>query len=270
MLITKASGEQVQFSRPKYEESLRKVGLTVAEAKEISAQIYQDLYPSINSAEIYSKTQIVLKQKNRMFAAKYSLKRAIMSLGPTGFFFERYMAAVLSAYGYQTKYNQFLRGKCVEHEVDIVAERSGKKYMIECKYHNQPGVKSDVKVALYIYARFLDLREAQKFDEPVLITNTLCTTEAIKYARCSGLKIIGWHYPLGNQSLEHYIEAKKLYPVTVLTSLTAYLNAAFREANIVLASDLLKFSVTALAKRFKIKETLAQKLISEAKELTEV
>lgn len=268
MIITKASGEKEAFNRKKYEQSLGKVGLTVPEAKQVATAVYQDLYPEINSEKIFLKTQTILKSKDRLFAAKYGLKRAIMNLGPSGYFFERYMAAVLAAYGYKTKYNQFLRGKCVEHEVDIVAEREGKKYMIECKYHNQPGVKSDVKVVLYVYARFLDLKDAYHFDEPVLITNTLCTTEAIRYARCAGLKIIGWHYPLGKGSLEHYIESKKLYPVTALLSLNPYLNRAFREGNLVLTRDLLKFTPALLAKKFRIKDRLAERLINEARQLT--
>ncbi|HCC73995.1 MAG TPA: ATPase, partial [Candidatus Komeilibacteria bacterium] len=54
-----------------------------------------------------------------------------------------------------------------------------------------------------------------------------------------------------------------LYPVTVLTSLTRQLNHRFREENIVLAVDLLKFTPQSLAKRFKISLGLAQRLISE-------
>lgn len=267
MYITKASGEKVPFIKKKYEESLRRSGLTVAEAKKIGNQIYQDLYPEIPSDKIYYKTHQFLKKKNRLYAAKYSLKRAIMQLGPGGYFFERYMAAVLKHYGYQTRYNQFVYGKCVEHEVDIIARREGKRYMVECKYHTGSGRKSDLKVVLYVQARFLDLKDNQGFDEPVLITNTSCTTEAIKYARCVGLKIIGWRYPTGQESLEHYIESKKLYPVTVLTTLNRNLNRLFREGNIVLASDLLKFTPKSLAKRFRIKENLAKNLIKEAETL---
>jgi len=268
MLITKASGEKEPFIRKKYEESLKRAGLTVAEVREVSNQLYQDLYPEIPSEKIYFKTQRVLLKRNKLFAAKYSLKRAIMQLGPSGYFFERYMAAVLAEYGYLAKFNQFLLGKCVEHEVDAVAEKDGKKYMIECKYHNTPGNKSDVKVALYVYARFLDLKEVQGFDEAVLLTNTPCTSEAIKYSRCAGLKIISWRYPAG-EGLEHYIENKKLYPVTVLTIMNNYLNRRFREESVILAKDLLKFTPQSLAKKFGMKETLARKLIGEAAALTQ-
>jgi len=268
MLIIKASGEKVQFNRRKYVNTLKRIGLSVGEASEIANNIYQDLYPEISTDQIYQKTHQALKRKDKVLAAKYSLKRAIMQLGPGGFYFERYMAAVLEAYGYQTKYNQFIYGKCTEHEVDIIATRQKKKYMIECKFHTNPGRKSDIKVALYVYARFLDLKDLHKFVEPVLITNTRFTSEAIKYSKCMGVKVMGWHYPPGSESLEYYIESKKLYPVTVLTSLNSHLNKRFREVNIVLASDLLKFTARSLAKRFRVKEGLAERLMTESRLLT--
>jgi len=267
MLITKANGEKVQFVRSKYEESLKRVGLSISEAREISNQINQDLYPEVSSNKIFLKTHQVLKKRNKIYAAKYSLKRAIMDLGPGGYFFERYMSAVLSAYGYQTKYNQFIRGKCVEHEVDILAERDGKRFMIECKYHNQSGRKSDLKVAMYTYARFLDLKEKHAFDEAVLITNTTFTSEAIKYGRCMGIKIMGWRYPQTRESLEYYIESKKLYPVTVLTTMNNFLNRRFREEGLVLIQDLIKFTPQSLANKFRMKEGLANRLIREAESL---
>jgi len=137
--------------------------------------------------------------------------------------------------------------------------------MIECKYHTQSGVKSDVKVSLYVYARFLDLKEKHGFDEGVLITNTQFTTEAVKYADCVGLKIIGWKSPNARASLQYYVESKKLYPVTVLSSLTRYLSNRFREDGVVLIQDLIKLGSPALVKKYKIKEGLAKRLIDEAK-----
>ena len=64
-----------------------------------------------------------------------------------------------------------LRGHCVSHEIDIVASKQEKQYMIECKYHNMPGIYTCLKEVLYTYARFLDLVEGsqnktcQKFDQ---------------------------------------------------------------------------------------------------------
>jgi len=264
MLITKASGEKVEFDRKIYEASLQRVGLTVEEARQIGNEIYQDLHSEISTEKILEKTQKVLKRKNQSIAIKYGLKKAIMRLGPAGYYFEKYMSAVLSAYGYKTKYNQFIYGRCVQHEVDIIAERDREKFMIECKYHTNPGRKSDLKVALYTYARFLDLKDKHNFKEPVLMTNTLCTTEAIRYAKCMGMKIIGWHYPARGESLEHYIESKKLYPVSILGSVNNQINKKFRDGNLFLALDLLKYTPKRLAKKFHLKEHQAVRLIKEA------
>ena len=269
MLITKASGQKVQFNKSRYRQSLERVGLGLTEAKEVCNQIYQDLEPETSTTTIHNRTYQILRKKNKFFAAKYSLKRAIMNLGPSGYFFERYLAAVLAAYGYKTSWHQFLQGHCVEHEVDVVAQKDNKKTLIECKYHNQPGGASDLKVVLYIYARFLDLKESQHFDQAMLATNTHCTSEAIKYARCMGLKILGWRYP-ENEGLEHFIESKKLYPITVLTDLNQRLNQLFREKNLVLAKDLLKYSPLQLSKLFGIKTAFAESLIRQAKELSEI
>jgi len=151
----------------------------------------------------------------------------------------------------------------------VVAERDGRKYMIECKYHNQLGQRSDVKVALYVYARFLDLKDKHRFDEAVLATNTRFTTEAVRYAECMGVKIIGWHHPVKQESLEYFIESKKLYPVTVLTAMTGQLKKEFRDNNLILIQDLLSFSPESLAKKFRLKPVLAARLIVEAKLLAE-
>ncbi|MCX6784442.1 MAG: restriction endonuclease [Candidatus Komeilibacteria bacterium] len=268
MLITKASGQKVQFDKNRYRQSLQRVGLNVTEAKQVCNQVYQDLEPETSTTTIHNRTYQILKKKSKFFAARYSLKRAMMNLGPSGYFFERYLAAVLAAYNYKTSWHQFLQGHCVEHEVDVVAERDNKKILIECKYHNQPGGTSDLKIVLYIYARFLDLKDTHHFDEVMLATNTHCTTEAIKYARCMGLKILGWRYP-ETGGLEHFIEEKKLYPITVLTDLSPLLNQLFREKNLVLVKDLLKYSPVQLSKIFGLKTTFAENLIKQAKELTQ-
>jgi len=48
-----------------------------------------------------------------------------------------------------------------------------------------------------------------------LVTNTRCTSDAIQYAECVGLRIMSWRYP-ATGSLEKMIEEKRLYPATIL------------------------------------------------------
>jgi hypothetical protein len=103
-----------------------------------------------------------------------------MSLGPSGFPFEIYFAKILENYNYKTKVDNIIPGKIILHEVDIIAEKNKKKYMIECKYHNEIGVHTKLHVAMYTYARFLDVK---KYDIPWLVTNTKCVDVALDYAK---------------------------------------------------------------------------------------
>src|SRR3972149_4640100 len=91
---------------------------------------------------------------------RYSIKKAISDLGPSGYPFERYFARVLEAYGYSSELNLIVEGHCVSHEVDILARKGGGLYVIECKYHNDGGKPTDVKTALYVHSRFMDIKKA--------------------------------------------------------------------------------------------------------------
>ena len=117
--------------------------------------------------------------------------------------------------------------------------------MIECKFHNNIGNRTDIKVALYVMARYQDLTtgwmnkaNTTKFNEVWLVTNTKCSTDAIAYAKCMGMKIVSWGYPeKGN--LQDLIETEKLHPVTCLTSISVAQKKILLDNNIILAKDLL-------------------------------
>jgi Holliday junction resolvase-like predicted endonuclease len=101
--------------------------------------------------------------------------------------FERFIARILESEGYTTQVGVVLAGRCVTHEVDVVADRDGKHYLVECKYHNSHGRFCDVKIPLYIQARFTDIDEkwredsndARHFDQGWVVTNTRFTSDAL-------------------------------------------------------------------------------------------
>src|SRR6185503_5142356 len=117
------------------------------------------------------------------------------------------------------------------------AERRGKRIGIEAKFHNDPGGKTDIKDALYVKARYDDLRAAplasQKVDEGWLVTNTRFTRNAIHYAQCSGLTLLGWDYP-SNRGLFTMIETARVHPLTCLTTLSQGEKQRLLEQKIVL------------------------------------
>jgi len=155
--VKKASGEVVPFSYEKLQRSLKRSGASESETARIVEEINKNLFEGISTKSIYKMAFKLLKEQSNHLAAKYHLKGAIMELGPSGFPFEKYIGEILRYQGYKTRVGEIVQGKCVSHEIDVIAELDGQHFMIECKYHNQPGTFSDVKIPLYIQARFKDV-----------------------------------------------------------------------------------------------------------------
>src|SRR3989344_7349355 len=145
ILIKKASGELEPFSEHKLHRSLERVGALPDVIEKIVSHIVGELKDGTSTHDIYKYAFSQLSKYNRPQAAKYSLKRAIMELGPTGHPFEKLIGELLKTKGFSTQVGVVVRGICVSHEVDIVAEKENRHIMVECKFHNQQGTKSDVK-----------------------------------------------------------------------------------------------------------------------------
>lgn len=232
--VLKASGKTEPFNESKVLASIGRAGIPQKLHLEVLNHIKNNLHNNTSTEEIYQQIQNFLAgTKYKYSQSKYSLKRAIMDLGPTGFPFEVYVAEILSKAGFQTKISQVLSGKCVIHEVDIVALKEGRKVMVECKFHNKPGIKSDLHVSMYTKARFDDLKDKHKFSEALLVTNTKISSDALAYAFCENVKVISWSYPEG-EGLRDLIEKYKLYPITQLTSLSMSQKQLLLAKNVVL------------------------------------
>jgi len=244
MKILKADGTLEEFKERKLITSLKRAGAKPHEIDNIVRDIERSLEEGMRTQLIYQKAFEMLRESNDPVAAKYSLRRAVFSLGPTGFPFEDYLGKIFEAEGYKTKRRLVLRGKCATHEIDLAAYSPSDSFVAEAKFHSHPGVKSDLQVALYSYARFLDLSAARICSEDVcgiislyVITNTKFTSAATKYAACAGIKLLSWDYPKEN-SLHARIERHGLYPVTALTKLTARHKQELLQKGVILASEL--------------------------------
>lgn len=259
MFVKKASGEREEFDINKVKRTCLRAGASEKLAERIAREVGSKAYEGMSTREILGLTLELLKEEPHA-ATRYDLKRAIFSLGPAGFNFEEYVAEILRQNGYAATVGQILEGKCVHQEVDIVAERDGQRFMIECKYHNSPGISTDLQVAMYTHARFLDLRE--EFDRGWLVSNTKCTLVARKYAECVGLRLTSWRYP--EESLERLIEEKKLYPVTILKSISGPSRDKLFEAKVILARDLVKYSTAELVRLTGVSTDEANKILDEA------
>ncbi len=267
--VIKESGLAETFDRKKILQSLLNSGVPREEAEEVIDRAVAELMPPLTTRKIFRAVKKSLRRYDAVCTMKYSLKQAIYDLGPTGYPFERYVGKVLEKRGYRVDVGSFVDGKCVSHEVDVVARKDNHIYFVECKFHKRRKTTSDVKIALYVQARFQDIDEAHKANNPeferrgMLVTNTRFTSEAIKYADCVGLRILGWKHPSG-QSLEKMIEEGRTYPVTVLTAAGKAICQRLAEAGVVLASEVRDIDVKALARLAGVKRETAEKIKKQA------
>jgi hypothetical protein len=247
ILITKANGEKEPFDVEKLEESLLRAHASKNNIQQIISTIVNELEDGMSTHEIYKHAFSQLQQLEKKASIHYSLRRAVFELGPSGFPFEKLVAAILREKGYETKTDQMVKGHCVEHEVDVVAWKDDQLIMCEAKYHSQVGMNSDLKVVLYVKARFDDLQKAtytygaepQPMTEGWLITNTKFSSSAIKYAECQGIKVIGWNYPMDG-SLSDLMEESKVYPLTCLHTLSDHDKKMLLEKGVVVCDELIK------------------------------
>lgn len=243
--IIKANGKHESFDPEKLRFSLLNSGASAEAAEEVLNHLLPELHSGMTTAEIYSHAFSILNQTNKHVARSYSLRRAVMELGPSGFPFEDFVAEILRAKGFECLTRQTALGGCVAHEVDVVAYNEKKLIMVEAKFHNELGTKSDLKVVLYVKARFDDLKENVYSyggkDRPVtdswLVTNTKFSSTAIHYGVCKNMTLIGWNYP-EKGSLQDMIEEEGLHPITCLTTLSMQEKKSLLTGGVVLCSTI--------------------------------
>ncbi len=241
MKIIKANGEETSYEPEKIIQSLKRAGASPEIIQEVLSKTEQRLFDGIHTTALYKIVFRNLKKLSHSAAGRYHLKKAIMELGPTGFPFEKFIAALLEEEGYQTRTDQIIQGHCIKHEIDIIAEKDHQHFMIECKFHGNAGNICDVKHALYVYARFLDVEknwlkhsgDAQQFHQGWLVTNTRLSKDAEVYGNCVKMGLLSWNYPKEN-SLRKRIDKSGLYPITCLASLSKNNKQALLNKNIVL------------------------------------
>jgi len=258
--VIKANGEKERFSSNKIRRSILEAGGSKELANMTVEKIKKKRFDDISTGKILDLTLKSLKSDVGV-ASRYDLKRAIMQLGPTGFPFEKFFSIVLKNHGYDVKVGQTFQGKNITHEIDIIAKKK-KTFMVECKYHNQLGAKTRVKVPLYVYARFLDLKG--KFDSPWVATNTKCTSDVKNYASGVGMKITSWNYPDGT-SLRDLISAKKLYPITIIRGVSDDVKNKLFDSNVFLIKTLAESDIDNLRKRTRLSPKILAKIVKEAK-----
>jgi hypothetical protein len=216
VFVIKANGEKQKFDSKKIIGTCLRAGVSQREAERIASEISATVKDGDRTRDVLKQILRKLDALQSGHAEKYSFRQALSELDPEYNEFEKYVSHLLNAHGYTTKWNQIIQGAIIEHQVDVVAEKDGKKILVECKHHRNPHRMTGLGIPLTYWAVLDDIQKGKNYyDNMWLVTNTKFSMHAIKYAKAKGLLLTGWGQPKENDlpSLAH---EKKLYPVTVL------------------------------------------------------
>lgn len=244
VVIVKKDGTEQIFNPQKLRESLERSGASEKTVSEIVDHIQDEIHDGVTTTWIYRHAFNMLEKRAEPQARyRYSLRRAVAELGPSGFPFEKFISQVFRAHGYKTIVGKRIKGKCVTHEVDVVAENEHEICTAELKFHNKLSIKTDLKVVLYVNSRFNDIRDTNYYGtkkaKPALITNTKFSSNAIAYAECEKtLDLMGWDYPRRGMNLHEFIQKSKVHPVTALSSFSKKDHAVLLDAGFISCRDL--------------------------------
>lgn len=273
--VTKASGEKEPFDEDKLRHSLRKAGADQQITERITQSIRGILFEGITTEIIYKEAFKQLRQYSNSLAGRYKLKEALLELGPSGYPFEKFIGELLKRLGYQTATGVIVKGNCISHEIDVIAEKYDEHFMIECKFHNRKGHKCNVKVPLYIQSRFKDVEikwrnqpgHQDKLHRAWVVTNTRFTTDALQYGKCVGLKLLSWDFP-ANNGLKDLISHVNLHPVTSLSTLSNQKKKLLLEQNVVFCKQI--YEDKQVLKSIGLDKLTMNKVFKEAMDLCNV
>lgn len=275
MKVTKLSGEVVEFNEESLRKSLYNSGAHPEDADRIFDRIYPNIYNLIPTKELYKMAFDELKNIKSSFAARYKLKRALKDLGPEGFYFEKWVAKVFQAQGFDAVTGQTLIGSCgISHEIDVVANYKENTLLCECKFRNDIEAKISVTTPMYFKSRFEDLKRLTfeyfgKTIQPTqgfLITNAYFTSDSIEFAEYYGIHLLSWDYPKG-KSIKSLINQMGLYPITTMTTLTPEEEQIMLSKNCILVKEIVHNPM--LLDHFKFDEKRKKIILEEARELIE-
>ena len=262
VFVIKADGRKQLFDKEKIIRTCLRIGASREIAEHIANKIEAKVYNGIETRKILKMIFRLLGAYRPSIKHIVDLRKALSLMRPKPDF-ERFIQILLSEHGYEVTPNQIIRGKCVEHEVDAVARKNGKAYMVEIKHHYNYHTPTGLDVSRIARAVFEDITEGfalglhnLKIDEAMIICNTKLSNHAKRYTECRGIHHIGWGSPI-NSDLRIMIQKKKLYPVTYIKGLNKELREKLSNAGIIV----LKHLVTEKLENIKRKTGIPKKNI---------
>ncbi len=266
MLVKKASGATEQFEKKKIIRTCLRMRASPSQARAVANRIESKAYDGITTKEILQMIFSYLKNYRPEIRHQIDLREAISLLRPMPDF-EMFVQTVLSEQGYIVSPNAILAGKCVDHEIDAIAKKDGYTILVEVKHHINHHTYTGVSIVLETYAKLEDLRDSNtEFDKALVVCNTKFSDHAIQYASCKGIECIGWNYPV-DKGLEHMVEEKKLYPITLLKYLDRETYWRLADNGVILLKDLVNRDANELGRKTKIPLSVIREMKRKAGEI---
>ncbi|WP_027384790.1 restriction endonuclease [Epilithonimonas caeni] len=272
MKIKNNAGETVEFEISKLENSLRNSGAGEQSVKRVLETVLPKCFEGITTGELYRMAFEELKKISNSVAARYSLKKALLELGPAGFYFEQWISRVFQNIGYKTETGQLIKGHSVTHEADVIAKKDSKTYWVECKFRNAEDTKISVTTPMYVLSRIKDISDIQydlfgtktEFTDGWLITNTYFTKDSVAFSEYYGLRLLSWDYPK-DKNIKSLVDQNALYPITCLTTLYGKQKQRLLEKRCILTKEL--FNNQNLLNILELSQEKKSEVLKEVKEL---
>ncbi|MFQ6076891.1 MAG: hypothetical protein ACE5Z5_12325 [Candidatus Bathyarchaeia archaeon] len=166
--------------------------------------------------------------------------------------------------------NQFIRGRCIEYEVDAVAMKGGDTVLVEVKHNVNPHSYEGVDVCLKVWATMEDVLEGYRLNinqmgvnRALIACNTRFSDHAKQFSACRNISLLGWRMP-EVRGMERIIEDHGLYPITMIRDLEAEVEARLADNGIILIRQLAEFDASELSVRLGIGEDRLKSVVEKA------
>ena len=250
MYVIKADGSREEFQSRKIVSTCVRAGAKREVAEEIATIIMRRIKDGDTTHKIYRMIVAELKKREDKTSFVFTLRESIARMDSLSF--ELYVKEILEAYGYKCSWNKIIKGRCVGHQVDVIAEKD-KLFLVECKHHTNHHRFCGLGNILSVQARlediadgFRDRKNKYNFYMAWVVTNTKFSDHAKRYARGKDIRLTGWYSE--EFSLEDMIEKKRIFPITVLRN-NISLEKKLLEQGIITLQDLLVKEIKGISKK---------------------
>ena len=145
--VTKADGRRQVFDKLKIARTCVRMGASKEEAENIAEKIEKKIQDGTTTKKILQMIFSELENYRPEVKHIIDLREAISLLRPKPDF-EKFVAEILKSLGYQIQTNQIVSGKCVGHEIDVIAHNRNEIIYVEVKHHMQHHTFTGVDVFL--------------------------------------------------------------------------------------------------------------------------